>query len=239
MTRSNLLKDTVSGQVDLENILLRLKIILSDLEDKDILGWIEGELRGYSEKDIVPDYRIIEGRPMGMYIVNRTAKYTNSLVPLHFTTLNNDTIDEILNLNVRDGISTIEKNLKSEDRDNLGKPIPTELCHSISSPQLQILSMDIMFAANDFEGILTHVKNKIVDVIMVLEKNFGSNAIDEMDISKQVIDEPKKRKEAITYIHQLVHNDTSTSIEVGDNNKLKNTRIGKFWSKINAKNKNW
>lgn len=70
MARSNLLKDTVSGQVDLENILLRLKVILSDLEDKDILGWIEGELRGYSEEDIAPDYRIITGRAMGTYIVS-------------------------------------------------------------------------------------------------------------------------------------------------------------------------
>lgn len=231
MARSNLLKDTVSGQVELENILLRLKIILSDLQDKDILGWIEGELRGYSEGDIVPDYRIIEGHPMGTFVVNRNAKYTKSPVPLNFTALNKDTINELLTLNVRDGISIIDKNLKSENRDNLGKPIPTEFCHSISSPQLQILSMDIMFAANDFEGILTHIKNKLVDVIMILEKNFGSSAIDEMDISKQVIDEPEKREEAITYIHQLVLNDTSTSIEIGDKNKLKNAKIGKFWSR--------
>lgn len=230
MARSNLLKDTVSGQVDLENILFRLKIILSDLQDKDILGWIEGELRGYSEEDTVPDYRIIGGRPMGTFVVNKTAKYTNSLVPLHFTAMNKDMIDEMLTLNVRDGISTIEKNLNSEDRDNLGEPIPTEYCHAISSPKLQILSIDIMFASNDFQGILTHVKNKIVDVILILEKNFGTTAIDEMDISKQVIDEPQKRKEAITYIHQLVLNDTSTSIEMGDNNKVKSAKIGRFWS---------
>ncbi|GHH99718.1 AbiTii domain-containing protein [Neobacillus kokaensis] len=231
MARSNLLKDTVSGQVDLENILLRLKVILSDLEDKDILGWIEGELRGYSEEDIVPDYRIITGRAMGTYIVNGAAKYSNALVPLHFTAMDKDMIDKMHIINVRDGISTIEKNLKSKNRDRLGRPVPTELCHAISSYELQIVGMDIMFAANDFEAILSNVKDKIVDIVMMLEKNFGTNAIDEMDISEQVVDEPEKRNKAITYIHQVVYNDTSTSIEIGDRNKFRETKVGRFWSK--------
>lgn len=231
MARSNLLKDTVSGHVDLETILVRLKIILSDLKDKDILGWIEGELVGYGEENIVPAYRIIDGHAKGTYVVNGIAKYTNALVPLHFTALSKNEIDQMLTLNVRDGISTIEKYLNSENRDNLGRPIQTEICHSISSYKLQILSMDIMFAANDFEAILSKVKHKIVDIILVLEKNFGFNALDEMDISKQVIDKPEKGKEAIMYIHKLVYNDTSTSVEIGDKNKLKNTGIGRIWGK--------
>lgn len=40
-----------------------------------------------------------------------------------------------------------------------------------------------MFAANDFEAILSNVKDKIVDIVMMLEKNFGTNAIDKMDSS--------------------------------------------------------
>ncbi|RUL51097.1 AbiTii domain-containing protein [Lysinibacillus antri] len=231
MARSNLLKDTVSGQVDVENILLRLKIILSDLDDENILGWIEGELRGYGEEDIVPDYRIIKGRPMGTYVVNGHAKYSEALVPLNFTILGKEMIDEMLTLNVRDGISTIEKNLNSKNRDRLGKPIATEICHTISNYELQILSMTIRYAANDFEAILSKVKGKIVDIIMVLEKNFGSSAIDEMDISEQVIDDPEKREEAATYINQLVYNENPTSIELGNKNKIKNSTIGKLFGR--------
>ncbi|MGG0656456.1 hypothetical protein [Rummeliibacillus pycnus] len=229
MARSNLLKDTVSGQVSLENILLRLKVILSDLEDENILGWIEGELRGYGEDDIVPDYRILNGRPMGTFVVNGAYQYSNSLVPLNFTTLDKDMIDKMLILNLSDGISVIEKNLKSENRDKIGRPIPTEICHSISSLDLQIIGMSIMYSSNDFEAILSNVKDKIVDIIMMLEKKFGPDAIDDMDISDQMIEEPEKRKEAITYINNLVYHDTSTSVEMGDKNKLKNAKVGKFF----------
>lgn len=200
MARSNLLKDTVSGKFELENILLRLKVILSDLEDDNILTWIEGELRGYGEEDTVPDYRIIEGRPMGTYVVNGAYQYSNALVPLRFTALDKEMIDNMLILNLRDGISVIEKNLKSENRDKIGKPILTELCHSISSYDLQIISMSIMYSSNDFEAILSNVKGKIVDIIMMLEMNFGPTAIDEMDISDQMKDEPEKKKRN-NYLH--------------------------------------
>lgn len=229
MARSNLLKDTVSGQVDLENILLRLKVILSDLEDENILGWIEGELRGYDKDDVIPDYRIIKGRPIGTFVVNQAYQYTNALVPLHFTAVSKDTIDKMLILNHGDGISVIEKNLKSENKHKLGSPIPTEYCHGISTPNLQIISMSIMYSSNDFEAILSNVKDKVVDIIMMLEKKFGPIAIDEMDISDQMIEEPEKRNEAITYINNLVYNDTSTSVEMGDKNKLKNAKVGKFF----------
>lgn len=195
MARSNLLKDVISNSVSLETILLRLKVILSDLEDTSILEWIDGEIKGYKANDTVPTYRVIEGRPIGTFLVNQSAKYTNALVPLNFTKLPEEYIQEMLTINIRDGISTIEKNLNSENRDQLGRPIPTEICHSISSPQLQIVAMDVMFAANDFENIITYVKNKVVDIILTLEKNISIEAIDSLDISTSIDKTPKIRTE--------------------------------------------
>lgn len=46
MARSNLLKDVISNSISLETILLRLKVILIDLEDNSILEWIDGENKG-------------------------------------------------------------------------------------------------------------------------------------------------------------------------------------------------
>ncbi|MFJ7665811.1 hypothetical protein ACIQXI_01805 [Lysinibacillus sp. NPDC097195] len=227
MARSNLLKDVVSNSVSLENILLRLKIILSDLEDGSILEWIDGEVSGYKEYDSVPQYRIIEGRAKGTFLVNQSAKYTNALVPLNFTRLPGEYIQEMLTLNVRDGISTIEKNLISENRDQLGRPIPTELCHSISTPQLQIVAMDVMYAANDFESIITYVKNKVVDIILTLEKNFSTEAIDTLDISETIDKSPNIKPELVSVIHNLVYNDRS--VEIGDNNKVSRSKIGSFF----------
>ncbi|MGE7931320.1 hypothetical protein [Viridibacillus arvi] len=229
MARSNLLKDVVSSNISLENILLRLKIILSDLEDTGILKWIEGEISGYKESDNVPSYRIIEGRAVGTFFVNQSVKYNNVLVPLNFTKLTEEYIQEMITLNVRDGISTIEKNLNSESRDKLGRPIPTELCHSISTPQLQIVSMDVMYAANDFESITTYVKSKVIDIILTLEKNISIEAIDTLDISESIDKSPTIKREIVSVIHNLVYNDKSTSVKMGDNNTVSRSKLGSFF----------
>lgn len=61
MARSQLLKDLVNGQETLENILLRLKVILSDLDNELIMNWIQGELQGFDTKEDIPTYRIKKG----------------------------------------------------------------------------------------------------------------------------------------------------------------------------------
>lgn len=44
MARSQLLKDIVNGKENMESILLRLKVILSDLDSQPIIEWVNGEL---------------------------------------------------------------------------------------------------------------------------------------------------------------------------------------------------
>jgi len=55
------LKEIVNGSVSLETILMRLKVILSDLENDTIMSWVRGELEGYSDRPL-PSYRIFDGQ---------------------------------------------------------------------------------------------------------------------------------------------------------------------------------
>ncbi|MCP1185042.1 hypothetical protein [Paenibacillus sp. 1781tsa1] len=221
MSRSQLLKDLVSGSITLENILLRLKIILSDLENEWIMEWVNGELEGFGEEDNLPKYRMLTGVPTGTFIVNGRAKYTNSQVPIE-SLLTLEEIEEIITIYLRDSVSTLQSILNSDKQGKYGKQIPTYECHYISKPHLQIASMNIVIPHNQLTDIVLKVKTKLLDVIMELEKRFTD--LDELDIKSQIQNDEAKEI-IVNIIGQIIY---EGSIDIGDNNHVKNSRIGKM-----------
>jgi hypothetical protein len=225
MARSQLLKDIVSGKENIENILLRIKVILSDLDNELIMNWVNGELQGYKNIEDVPSYRILKGRPEGTYIVNNQIKYTNASVPLEGL-LSKETIDELNTLKVRDSIMAIKNILDGDNRNNYSKPVDTYFCHSISIAELQIASMKISFSSNQLDGILSNVKSKLVEIVMELEKQFEH--LDELDIKPQVEENLSKKEKAVYNIGQIIYDG---SITVGDKNKISGSKLGHFFSR--------
>lgn len=223
MSRSQLLKDLVSSTTSIENILLRLKIILSDLDNETIMNWVNGELEGYKEKENLPNYRILTGSPMGTFIVNRKFKYTDAQVPLE-SLLPNDLVGEIKTLHVHDGIATVQTILNGDNRDKYAKQIPTSFCHSISRDGLQIAGMNVMIPSNQLEGIVSHVKSKLVNIIMELERQFEN--LDDLDIRPQLGNDTSKKAQMIYNIEKIIY---EGSIEMGDKNKIKNSKLGNFF----------
>ena len=220
--KSNLLKDLVNGTSTLENILLRLKVIFTDLEDEKILEWIDGEIRGYSEQNL-PQYRILTGQPMGTYIVNMRGKYTNSLVPLR-PLISEETFEELCRVEITDGLVALENILNSDNRDNFNKMVPTEFCHGISTKALQILQMGIKISSIQLDSIILNAKVRLTEVIMTLEKSFDN--IDELDISTQIEERPKEVQGVIYNIQSIVFGDTM-EVEIGDRNRIDGSKIGK------------
>ncbi|WP_449602968.1 AbiTii domain-containing protein, partial [Paenibacillus sp. Marseille-Q9583] len=171
MSRSQLLKDLVGGKTSIESILMRLKIIMSDLDNDIIIIWINGELEGYKDRSEIPSYRILKGTPMGTFIINQNVKYSNSQVPLE-SLISQEQIDEIITLHMSDGIASIESILSGTNRDNYAKQVPTALCHGISNLNLQIAGMNVMIPSNRIEGVVSQVKSKLTEIILGLEKKF-------------------------------------------------------------------
>ncbi|MFS1516103.1 hypothetical protein V1503_06205 [Bacillus sp. SCS-151] len=223
MARSQLLTDIVNGKESIENILLRLKVILSDLDNEPIMNWVNGELQGYKGNITAPMYRILKGQPIGTYLVNYTAKYSEAPVPLHHL-LSGETIDELVTLKVTDSIAVIQDILNGENRNNYSKTIPTSLCHNISSGELQILGMRISFAANQLGGIVSMVKSKLVDIVIELENQY--NDLDALDIKSQIEEDDSKKERVVYNIEKIIY---EGSIEIGDKNKIGKTRIGNLF----------
>lgn len=221
MVKSQLMKDTLSGQCSFENILLRLKIIFSNLDNELIMSWIEKELQGYQLDDILPDYRVVNGIPMGTFIVNQSIEYSNSQVPLG-QVLEADMIKDIVRIPILDNIKTLEEILSGENKENYCLVVPTELCHRISTQELQILAMKIKCPSNFISRVISKSKNKLVDIIMELEKQYEN--LDDLDIKSQVEEDTHKKEKVILKIENIIFD---SSIKMGDNNKIKRS---KFWS---------
>lgn len=222
MARSQLLKDIVSGKEDIENVLLRLKVILSDLNNESINTWVKGELEGYNVKNELPQYRIVEGKPTGTFVVNHRTQNTNSYIPLEHL-VPNEEIKELTTVNITDSIGTLYKIL-SNGKTTYGKVIPTSFCYQISIPTLQILSMTMEVPHNILNGITSSVRSKLVDIVMELEKEFEN--LDDLDLSSQIKESPKKAEQIIYNVEKIIFDH---SIEVGDGNKIKKSGIGHFF----------
>lgn len=225
MARSQLLKDIVCGNENIENILLRLKVILSDLDSEPITKWVNGELEGYKGKvDTLPEYRVLKGTPMGTYIVNYNVQYTNAQVPLKLLISDNQLYDNIITSHFTQSLSTIQNMLSSENRGNISKMIDTEFCHAISTEELQIANMHIRIGSNQLDDIVAKVKSMLVDIVMELEKQFDN--LDELDIGEQVEEDTTKKDNVVVNIQNIIYDE---SVKIGDKNKIGKSRLGHFF----------
>lgn len=219
MARSQLLKDLVGGRDSIENILLRLKVILSDLDNELIINWIDGELQGYTKEE-VPSYRVLKGELMGTYLLNYQFKYTNAPVPVEHV-LDEERVNQLKTITITDSITALQNVLNDKNKDNYGRIIPTALCHHISTDEFQIAGMRSIVASNHLDGIVSKVKSKLVDIVMELEKQFDN--LDEMDIKSQVEEDYSKKEQVVLNIEKIIYDG---SIKVGDKNKFSKSKLG-------------
>jgi AbiTii len=219
MARSQILKDLVSGDNNLESVLLRLKIILSDLENEEINNWIDSEIQGYENTEDVPSYRILQGRPIGTFILGSLfhgLKHTNAQIPLGH--IPKDIKDDLLTLHLTDGLLGIKSLLESEG--TIAKSVTTEFCHSISQEGLIVTGMEVVIGKNHIQGVIANIKNKLMNILLKIEKEFGN--LDSLDTFAEETD-----TQALQSIEQYIINVIfDESIKIGDNNKIKSSAIG-------------
>lgn len=219
MVRSKILLDLVNDSNSLESVLFRLKIILSDLNNEEINQWLDYEIHGYPDSEVVPDYRIITGLPKGTYILGSQyngIQHTNANIPINHVP--NDIKDNLLNLYLRDGISGIYS-LTDKDA-QIGKPIPTEFCYKISRPGLMVLGMNIIYSENQLHGVLANIKTKLINILLKLEKSFGN--LDSLDVLNSTVAASEKQT-IEQYILNIIFDN---SIDIGDHNTIKSSDIG-------------
>lgn len=224
--RSQLLKDLVASNPDLESILSRLSIILSDLPENDrntqINKWINNELSGYSSNSLLPEYRLMKGVLMGTFVVNYHTRYSNTLVPIRLSKMPIEDIEKMEVLKINHSIREIQ-NIIEQDKP-IGTPIPTEILYAYSTSEFQMLSATIQVQGSQLMEIESILKKKLRKIILELERQFLD--IDELDISDEIAKNPKESKRTMQNIYNILLADNS--LKIGDKNKISKSKLGWF-----------
>ena len=126
MPRSNIIKDFVSKQSDLDTTLKRLKVILYSLEYQEALEWLDKELNGYSELDELPSYRIFNGQVYGNYI-NGLVEAKNQLIPIE--ELSKEWQESIKVTKIYNDIETLQNSIDNDIK--MGKPLSSSIFYII------------------------------------------------------------------------------------------------------------
>lgn len=220
MAKSRIIKELASGKVSVEIGLKQLKVLLNEFNKPEILKWVNSELQGYDDADSLPEYRIIAGNLVGNFL-NYRIKCTHIGIPLR-----SDAPDEMFKIctqvELYDSLESL-KTLTMSDKE-FGRQINSSYLPYIQ--QYSAISMTALLSAVveispiQVKNVFSRVENTVLDILLLLEKEFGN--LDELDIDLSAKND-KEINNIVNNIMILIYNDSS--ITIGDNNRMKNTDI--------------
>lgn len=228
MAKSQIIKDLANGVVDTQTALKRTKVLLQELDNDELLQWINYEIEGYPDGADIPEYREISGQLYGSYFKGSMAnhiKYTH--VPLPLGNLPTEIKHDLLSTEITQGIEALKGMVLESERNKgrgLSKPIPAEFYPLIAQANndlgMMIVTASVELNMPKILNIFPKVESKLLDILSYLEKQFGN--LDDLDIDT----ESKSSEELetiINHIYVMIYNDKSVSI--GNNNKIKDSDI--------------
>lgn len=232
MARSKIIQDLANSSVDTMTALKRAKVLLSELGNIELLNWITWEITGYPVDVTLPDYRIRKGNLIGSYIKGSMASHmtwTNVSLPLG--TMPDDLKDLLLSVQFREGVEALKQLSENTEGDGqLGKQIPADFFPAIASynndPYMFITSARVLVGQQYIRNIFSVIENRLLDILILLEKEFGNLDALDLDVSSK---SPKELEEITNKIIVIVYNDHSVTI--GDDNKISKSDIASSLNK--------
>ena len=225
MPKSKIIKDLANGTVDTLTALKRTKVLLAEFENEELNAWISNEIIGYESE--IPDYRMVRGNLMGSYFKGSMASHmTWNHVSIPLGKMPDELKDTLLTVYFREGVGALRELAdKCAATDNrIGKPIDADffpaIAHYNDDPYMMITSASVEIASQCIQNVFSNIENKLLDVLYLLEKEFG--LLDDLDID--VCSKSVEEKEGIVkQLQVIIFNDNSVSI--GNGNKIKDSSI--------------
>jgi len=205
-----------SENCNLENALIKTKILLHKMGEKSLLTWVNQELNGYDNIESVPDYRKIQNIVVGSF-QNHTTRYTDHPIPIMH--LEDKELDFFTIIKFSDSISTIENLSKNEDTMyfSLELEFAPLLTKSLDS-SLNVTSLKRQVAKSQILGILTQIRSRLLDFILDISEKIPE------DISDKDIKSKSKEIDTKEIFNNAIF-DGNITINIGDNNKNKSIQI--------------
>ena len=170
MPKSQIIIDAVNGDVPIDKSLKRLQVLAHDVYNKELEKWAENELTGYLDSSEVPEYRETKSLNIVYSGFNLALQVNN--VPLPIGYLDNDTLNEVVNVAIREDILSVQKFADTEPG---GYRDLSFLAGEVlkKSGGIQCVSIQQLVPSSAYGKILAEVNNRIIRALMMLEDQHG------------------------------------------------------------------
>jgi len=215
--RSKIIKDLIMDNINVLQAMQSLDFMLEDIEDKEIRKWVNNELNGYKKNKDIPNYRNANAILIGNVQVGYSL-YKNINIPLSDL----KAIEMFTKIKIREPISTIMQMAKAENESedhSLALEVNTVLVNHYQQTNGDVISAHRKLSLYTYNNIIAIIKDKLLEIFKVLENNYGN--LDELYID---FSDNSKKDEVVKKIESIVY--TDNSINIGDNNKFKDSIVG-------------
>ncbi|VVE71316.1 hypothetical protein PPN31119_03896 [Pandoraea pnomenusa] len=186
-----LLKDIVTLLSDkdgsLTDALLKTKVVMHRIGHKELAGWVNDELNGYTPERPVPDYRIIPIRLHGD-VSNIAWRYPATQLPTAH--LEKDVRERFRIEKLRQSVQVLEQ--LSAGTDSLMRPVQPEFYPLLAKggidPSFHIDRAWVQFEPTQIVNVLIEVRSRLLDFALNLQGELGDVAEDNMKEAAKGID---------------------------------------------------
>ncbi|MFK4899136.1 AbiTii domain-containing protein [Lactococcus petauri] len=220
LVKSKIIKEFVNEEISLEKALRRLIIFATDLESQDLLEWVDKELSGYKEGDELPDYRKVYAPRFVYSGLNGRFQVKRQPVPLGGFNHGEFSQKDLENGVIGDSIASIIAKSHSEeplsrDISFLASILEENTRDPLMGIGIQAFSIKQLFEPSDFQGIVEQLKQRVLKILLKLEKEYGN--LDDLDIDGSDNQEISKE------ITQIIYNTTNNIKSTGNSKVNLNT----------------
>lgn len=187
----------------LSDVLRKAKVLAYRLKNEEFKNWVEHELNGYSNVELLPDYRKLSTHSCGNFITSTTKI---SGVPIPTQNLPREIQDEVNKLNLRQGAKELEAQLDSLARsstDTLAVPWPANLLPLVSNRVFEdsaCLGAWRVLTKGQITATLELTRNRLLTFILELADRYPEAAKEGFDPTGFKVPDDQIRKVFNFYI---------------------------------------
>lgn len=217
-----------SEKPNLADALIKTKVVLHKLGEKQLVEWVNSELNGYHDGAVLPDYRVV-GSLVKADIMNVAYSANNVDVPVYH--LDEEVRQSLETSAFRQGIAAIE-DLASGDSSSVQRPIPHVFYGLLSKEFASGYSVQSAWCEipkHSLIQILTQVRSRLLDFILELSEKVSDSddSTDLKRLSKEIGTESLFNNAVFGHNATIVvgnHNiqNIESSVRIGDFDSLAN-----------------
>ena len=179
--------DLVNESANLSSTLRKAKILARAIGLPEFMEWVDFELSGYPDRDIVPSYRRFRPTNLGTFAGPFQSGVNNMVLPTYNLP---DTVKEFAeNLFFFDGVGALEAQASDSHQWKWPQEMVMLARNSIQmSGGMVLVDAHQPIPAHVISGVLDQVKNRLLDFVLGLqESNVTSEDLDNRTVETQVV----------------------------------------------------